>query len=195
MSIEKYNYFEKIIAFIKNFVKVYAIIYFVLVDYFQGRRVADMDCKSVRYHMHLYMDENLSQEYLEPFIRHVNHCPDCYEELEINYIMIEGMRRLEEGGAIAVNFQDEFRNRLKHQLSTILLHKRIRIQVVIVTILACLVGILLGSFEQEAHANMLMEQIVSERGEQYFYENTREYMFERTDYQPPSLQSLLHEPK
>lgn len=154
-----------------------------------------MDCKSVRYNMHLYMDEELSQECLEPFIRHVNHCPDCYEELEINYIMIEGMRRLEEGGAIAVNFQDEFRNRLKHQLSNILLHKRMKIQVVVVTVLVCLVGILLGSFEQEAHLNMMMEQMVNERGEHYFYENTKRYVFELTDYQPPSLQSLMHESK
>ena len=151
-----------------------------------------MDCRTVRSLIHLYMDNQLPSEQLEPFIRHIQSCSDCYEELEINYIMLEGMRRLEAGDQIAVNFQKELSAKLKKQLSRIQRQKRTRIQIVVIGICMSLFGILLGYFEQEDHSQKVMTQQLEERGEHYFYNQTKYYIYEAGSYEPPSLREIIH---
>ena len=43
-----------------------------------------MDCKGASSRIPLYMDGKLDAEELEPFIKHINSCPDCAEELELD---------------------------------------------------------------------------------------------------------------
>lgn len=154
-----------------------------------------MDCRKVRSLIHLYMDNQLEPEQLEPFIRHINSCPDCYEELEINYIMLEGMRRLEQGDQIAVNFQKELTIKLKKQLSRIVRQKRTRFQLVVIGICISLFGILLGYFEQEDYSQRFMANQIEERGPQYFYNQTKYYIFEAGSYEPPSLREIINHGK
>ncbi len=151
-----------------------------------------MDCKRARFIMHLYMDDCVSPEELEPFIKHINNCPDCHEELEISYIMLEGMRRLENGDNIAVNFQEELKSRLKKQLVRIQRQRRIIFQTVLLAICISLFGILLGHFEQEAHAELVMNKQLNERGQYYFYENSKKYIYEMGNYTPPSLREIIY---
>jgi glycosidase len=136
------------------------------------------------------MDNTLSQDMMEPFIKHVQSCPDCYEELEISYIMLEGMRRLEQDEGIAVNFQQELKKKLKKQLHHVIRQRRWVLRLVLMGICVSLFGILLGYFEQDEHVQMVMQQQIMERGEQYYFHSTKRFIFEAGDYQPPSLQEI-----
>lgn len=43
-----------------------------------------------------YLNEELDDDELNAFLQHLSSCPKCYEELEINYIVIEGVGILDE---------------------------------------------------------------------------------------------------
>ena len=149
-----------------------------------------MDCKETCSLIHLYMDNQLEAEQLEPFIKHIHGCKRCAEELEMHYIILEGTRRLEGGEQIGVDYQKELFGRLRRQLNRIHLHRRIRIQAVVFSLAVSFFGIILGYFEQEDHTRKVMEAQVIERGDQYFYHQTKEYLFRA--YTPPSLKEIIY---
>ena len=151
-----------------------------------------MDCKETCSLIHLYMDNQLEAEQLEPFIKHIHGCKRCAQELEMHYIILEGTRRLEGGEQIGVDYQKELFGRLRRQLNRIHLHRRIRIQAVVFSLAVSFFGIILGYFEQEDHTRKVMEAQVIERGDQYFYHQTKEYLFQAGAYTPPSLKEIIY---
>lgn len=46
-----------------------------------------------------FLDEELDGRSGEKFLNHIEKCPECREELSIQYLVKEGMVRLEEGGS------------------------------------------------------------------------------------------------
>lgn len=46
-----------------------------------------------------FLDEELDGRSAERFLNHIEECPECREELSIQYLVKEGMVRLEEGGS------------------------------------------------------------------------------------------------
>ena len=58
-----------------------------------------MDCKEVQKNIAAFMDEELDGRSAERFLNHIEQCPECREELSIQYLVKEGMVRLEEGGS------------------------------------------------------------------------------------------------
>lgn len=63
------------------------------------RLVLNMDCKEVQRNITAFLDEELSGKTAEKFLDHISQCPECREELSIQYLVKEGMVRLEEGGS------------------------------------------------------------------------------------------------
>lgn len=55
-----------------------------------------MDCMAFRKNINAYISGSLPDDELNGFLRHLEHCPKCREELEINYIVSEGIRLLDE---------------------------------------------------------------------------------------------------
>ena len=55
-----------------------------------------MDCVSFRKHINAYLADELTDEELNDFLIHLESCPECRDELEINYIVIEGLNILDE---------------------------------------------------------------------------------------------------
>ena len=51
-----------------------------------------------------YLDGRLAGRQLEHFLDHIRQCPDCYEELETNYMVKKTVRYLDEGNASADSF-------------------------------------------------------------------------------------------
>lgn len=49
----------------------------------------------------------------EQFIAHVRTCTDCHEELEIMYMLAEGLRELENGSDTSFNFKHMLDKKLK----------------------------------------------------------------------------------
>ena len=57
-----------------------------------------MDCKEAEKAIAGFVENKLKDDTMEAFIAHTRTCPDCMEELSIQYLVAVGMSRLEEGG-------------------------------------------------------------------------------------------------
>ena len=58
-----------------------------------------MDCKEVQRNITAFLEEELHGKSAETFLNHISQCPECKEELSIQYLVREGTARLEEGGS------------------------------------------------------------------------------------------------
>lgn len=56
-----------------------------------------MDCLTFRKNINAYLEDRLSDEELNIFLQHLESCESCREELEINFIVNEGISILDEG--------------------------------------------------------------------------------------------------
>ena len=54
-----------------------------------------MDCIEFNKMIGPYLKDELTDAELNEFLHHLDACPQCSEELEINYIVGEGMERLD----------------------------------------------------------------------------------------------------
>ncbi|MCR4716344.1 MAG: hypothetical protein K5656_04100 [Lachnospiraceae bacterium] len=151
-----------------------------------------MNCRKASSLIYTYLNHQQLGDDLIPFIKHIQNCPDCHEEMEISYIMIEGMRRLESGGNIAVNFQKEMDDELKGQLGKQKLKFRTKVQMILIGLAISLFGIVLGFFEQEFHNEYLDKQLIADRGNYYYYISTRNYVYDAGDYTPPAIRRVIN---
>ena len=69
-----------------------------------------IDCNECEIHMNKFIENKLVGETLWQFLTHVEKCPDCFEELEIIYLIAEALGRLENGESI------DLRNELAHKI-------------------------------------------------------------------------------
>ncbi len=58
-----------------------------------------MDCIEFNGKINAYLKDELTDEELNEFLLHLRSCPKCNEELEINYIVNEGVERLDRNKA------------------------------------------------------------------------------------------------
>lgn len=74
----------------------------------QGRKA--MDCIDYRMHMLPYLKHELSVKKTRRLLSHVAECTECKEELKVQYLVMEGMKRLEYGGTF--NLEKDFEKSL-----------------------------------------------------------------------------------
>ena len=71
-----------------------------------------MDCKEVIKMIPDFLNHKLNSRELRDFLDHIEECKECKEELSIQFLVQEGMARLEEGNTF--DLQKEFdRRRMK----------------------------------------------------------------------------------
>lgn len=56
-----------------------------------------MDCKETNKMIPAFLNKELSGKELNRFMEHISNCPECKEELTIQFLVSEGMVSLEEG--------------------------------------------------------------------------------------------------
>ncbi len=61
-----------------------------------------MDCKEAEQLVEKYIKGDLEGKQLKNFIAHVKVCRNCFEELEIHYVILEGLQQLESGATIHI---------------------------------------------------------------------------------------------
>ena len=61
------------------------------------RSGSGMDCKDAEKKIPYFLQDELDGNGLEEFLEHVESCPDCKEELSIQFLVTEGLERLENG--------------------------------------------------------------------------------------------------
>lgn len=70
-----------------------------------------MDCKEFELMIPDFIDRKMDYPSLKRFREHVNCCGECREELTIQFLVREGVQRLEDGGAF--DLQSELEQRLE----------------------------------------------------------------------------------
>lgn len=84
-----------------------------------------MDCKETQKHIMDFLKDDLKDEDTEPFLNHVSDCKECMEELTIQYLVTEGLQRLETGSAF--DAKKELRQKIQDTMAKRRLQKRIRV--------------------------------------------------------------------
>ncbi len=70
-----------------------------------------MDCKETEKKIPSFLQDELDGSRLEEFIAHVENCAECKEELSIQFLVAEGLERLEQGNNF--NLQEELLMKLE----------------------------------------------------------------------------------
>ncbi len=87
-----------------------------------------MNCMEARRMVTPYVNRTLSDREMEQFLKHIEHCSDCMDELDIYFTMYKAMDSLDSGTHQEYNFkkmlEDDIRSArlsiLKHRLSRVM---------------------------------------------------------------------------
>ena len=74
-----------------------------------------MKCEEALTRISAYIDNTLSGRELEEFIEHVEHCPECYDELETYYTIKVGINYLEQDRQDAYNIPQMLKKDLERK--------------------------------------------------------------------------------
>lgn len=99
-----------------------------------------MECKDFEKRIPDFIAKKMDYPTLKRFCEHVQQCPDCREELDIQFLVQEGMQRLEEGNAF--DLQTELGQRMEEAAKSIRYHSAILYLGIAMEIVA--VGLLIG---------------------------------------------------
>lgn len=92
-----------------------------------------LKCHDIQMMISGFIDDRLSDEQTEMFLDHVEHCQDCYDELEVYYMITAGLRQLdenhEENPDLQKNLRELINNKrqeLQNEKRTLLWRRRLR---------------------------------------------------------------------
>lgn len=60
-----------------------------------------------------FISGTVRDEDIDFFVGHAKKCPDCYEELEINYMVNVGLERIEKDSGASFNLKGQLENKLR----------------------------------------------------------------------------------
>lgn len=80
-----------------------------------------MNCKEAEKKIPTFLQDDLDGIKLEEFVEHVESCPECKEELSIQFLVTEGLERLEGGNNF--NLQEELLMKLEGAEHRINVHR------------------------------------------------------------------------
>ncbi len=65
-----------------------------------NRRSLPMNCKEFIHLIPMWLNDKLDGRRAVRFFEHMENCPDCREEMQIQFLVKEGTARLESGGSL-----------------------------------------------------------------------------------------------
>lgn len=72
-----------------------------------------MDCKRAMELMTQFINEQLDDEDVQAFLDHIDSCPECREELEVNYSLMTAMKQLDEDTDLSDNYIEELNKKIE----------------------------------------------------------------------------------
>lgn len=107
--------------------------------------VLTMNCIECKKKIKDFLNDSLNTRQTVDFVNHVNECPECMEELSVDFLVNEGLKRLD--SATSFNLEEELKEKLEKSLKNARFSHRFSIIAVILTIvLSFLLGVFLSSF-------------------------------------------------
>lgn len=101
-----------------------------------------MNCLETQSIIMAYIDGKLPDDERREFIKHVRSCRNCYEELDIYYTLIEGMKQLDESDNISTDFKNSLNRKLDEDMSRLTTVKRIANSTIMFVIVAVVFGLI-----------------------------------------------------
>lgn len=83
-----------------------------------------MDCKEFERLIPEFMEDRLDYKRLKKFMEHADGCGECSEELAIQFLVTEGMVRLEKGGTF--DLQREMMLRMEEARRSMRMHNTVK---------------------------------------------------------------------
>lgn len=74
-----------------------------------------MDCREAQSCIVPFIENKLTDEQTEAFLNHIEHCNDCYDELEVYFIVFSGIRQLDSETQNISDFKGELKKYIEHQ--------------------------------------------------------------------------------
>lgn len=68
-----------------------------------------MTCKELEKMIPLFLADDLDTDDLREFLEHIDQCEECEEELTIQFLVLEGLSRLEAGNVFDLKNELDFR--------------------------------------------------------------------------------------
>ena len=103
-----------------------------------------MNCIEIQRLIVPFINDELNMKQLEEFIHHVHSCPKCMEELEVYYVLLAGMKQLDEDKELSIDFNQDLKDLLNLSEDRIIhdkfLHIRKRIVLIIMISLVAIVS-------------------------------------------------------
>ena len=72
-----------------------------------------MECKRVMELMTQFINDQLEAEDVQAFLDHIDSCPECREELEVNYSLMTAMKQLDEDTDLSDNYIEELNQKIE----------------------------------------------------------------------------------
>lgn len=86
-----------------------------------------MKCSEIQKYIKPYAEDELEMMDMINLVEHIQRCKDCYEELEIYYILIHGLKEIENDEKFgAFNIKKELDDRIKYSKKVIRVYKSFR---------------------------------------------------------------------
>lgn len=96
-----------------------------------------MDCRTAQSLINSYIEKKLTVEQLDQFLKHVESCPSCYDELETYFIVYYAMKRLDNDKEGSFNMSKLLQEDMKKRKRQVCYY---RIQEMILIILILITG-------------------------------------------------------
>ena len=128
-----------------------------------------MNCLEAQSKIMAFIENKLPDDELREFIKHVRSCKNCYEELDIYYTLIVGMKQLDESDNISTDFKNALDRHLDEEMNRLTTVKRIAnstIMVVIVLVVSGLIWLYSGVLDKVYNYEQTSK--LSEQSEYYY---------------------------
>ncbi len=136
-----------------------------------------MTCLEAQSNIMAFIDKKLPDDKVTEFVRHVKHCPNCMEELEIHYTLIVGMRELDNNKELSTNFKKDLENELNKWDNKVKNVKRFKISTFSVVFIGIVVMFFFVYGQVLNKVYGIEQRIIKEKqGDEYFYNCFNEYI-------------------
>ena len=96
------------------------------------KETASITCKDVENFLQPYLEGKLNNRDVKILMEHLESCPECMDELEIRYLLHEGLNSLENG--YELNLKHELEERIYNSRQHVLMIERLKASVVMLSV-------------------------------------------------------------
>ncbi|MGN0435611.1 MAG: anti-sigma factor family protein [Wujia sp.] len=136
-----------------------------------------MTCLEAQSNIMAFIDKKLPDDKITDFVRHIRHCPNCAEELEIYYTLIVGIRQVDNNEELSQNFKEELNAELGRLDNKVKKAKRFKLSSFGV-VFVCFIFAFIFFYNKTLNKVYRIEQdmMKAEQGIHYFYDYYKNYI-------------------